>query len=88
MTKPDWCTREVWERAEMLVVSVNGDATESGVYNIARALMEAERRGMEKAASIAEPFVSYGDPVDASVGLGPIGKRIAAAIRAKAQEVV
>lgn len=37
---------------------------------------------LEEAAAIAEATQAYGDPVDASVGLGPVGKRIASAIRA------
>lgn len=36
---------------------------------------------LEMVAAIAEATQAYGDPVDASVGLGPVGRRIASAIR-------
>lgn len=79
MTKPDWCPQEIWSKAYSISESVKAECVERGLFlgtgnaidvydhHIARALLEAERRGrrqgMKEAASIthvtcAEPGMS------------------------------
>lgn len=43
---------------------------------------ELDAETVERAAQVAESTPAYGDPVEISVGLGPVGERIASAIRA------
>lgn len=43
---------------------------------------ELDAETLERAAQVAESTPAYGDPVEISVGLGPVGERIASAIRA------
>lgn len=42
---------------------------------------EIDAETLERAAQVAESTPAYGDPVEISVGLGPVGERIATAIR-------
>mgnify|MGYP001074605526 CR=1 FL=1 len=43
---------------------------------------ELDAETLERAAQVAESTPAYGDPVEIGVGLGPVGERIASAIRA------
>ena len=92
--KPEWCTQEVWDKADHLFRCSSADV-------IALALMRAERRGMEKAAGlidhgfdklVGEPYRADGTP--SKNDKCPHGRYMyedceqccSAAIRAKAQE--
>lgn len=72
MTKPDDIPQDVWERAKMLVISVDGMPSDGNIYNIAKGAIMAER---EACADIADTY-------SASTRSGPTtATNIAAAIR-------
>lgn len=104
MTKPDWCPQEVWERAVAARRKFHDDDSRPMPMwplldrIIARALLEAERRGMERAAEIAErgsvvkgnldDINSAPDLMDAwEMGVSAAEHGIALSIRAAAKEI-
>lgn len=90
--KPDWCPPEIWSKAYSISEAAKAECVERGLFlgtgnaldvydhHIARALLEAERRGMERAAEIAESFRDDNPKPT-------VYAAIAAAIRAAAREI-
>jgi len=73
----DWLTDELMQRAAKLIQDIDGIASQGTIYVVSRALYEAEKRGLEEAAKIADQF-------EAKVMFGQaaaVAAEIAAAIR-------
>lgn len=69
MTKPDWCTQEVWQTAGMAVVHAP-EYTQRLHEDVARALMEAERRNQQEIERLrAEIDGLKTEPFDTREGL-------------------
>ena len=84
--KPDDIPQDVWEQAEMLVISVDGVPTDGGIYNVARALLEAHQRGRREGTEEAATLLHDHATVSNGEFLDPAVPDILAAIRAKAEE--
>jgi hypothetical protein len=52
----DWLTDELMQRAAKLIQDIDGIASQGSVYLVSRALYEAEKRGREEAAKIADDY--------------------------------
>lgn len=50
----DWLTDELMQRAAKLIQDIDGIASQGSIYVVSRALYEAEKRGREEAAKIAD----------------------------------
>lgn len=55
----DWLTDELMQRAAKLIQDIDGIASQGSIYVVSRALYEAEKRGREEAAKIAERDVDW-----------------------------
>ena len=56
----DWLTDELMQRAAKLIQDIDGIASQGTVYVVSRALYEAEKRGREEAAKIADDWSDIG----------------------------
>ena len=52
----DWLTDELMQRASKLIQDIDGIASQGSIYVVSRAIYEAEKRGREEAAKIAESY--------------------------------
>ena len=50
----EWLTDELMQRAAKLIQDIDGIASQGTIYVVSRALYEAEKRGREEAAKVAE----------------------------------
>jgi len=50
----DWLTDELMQRAAKLIQDIDGIASQGNIYVVSRALYEAEERGWDGAAKIAD----------------------------------
>ena len=79
--KPEWCDETSWAAAVKVahpIIWLSAKDEQNGTEHIARALLAAEQRGMEKAADIADANAHE----DCEVA-----EAIAAAIRQAAKEI-
>lgn len=52
----DWLTDELMQRASKLIQDIDGIASQGSIYVVSRALYEAEKRGREEAAKVADDY--------------------------------
>ncbi len=83
---PEWALAE----ARKIAISLNGFATPDDFQRIALALVEAERRGIEKAANLAKDFIWDDHALAQATGVGKAchfqSVEIEAAIRQLAED--